>query len=41
MSETIKTPNAGIAVIVGESGRFTLAELPVTAERFAERHPSR
>lgn len=41
MSETIKTPNAGIAVIVGESNNFTLTELPVTAERFAERHPSR
>ncbi len=33
-SETLKTPNAGIAVVTGDDAGFDLVRLPMTAEEF-------
>lgn len=33
-SETLKTPNAGIAIVTGDETGFDLARLPMTAEEF-------
>lgn len=35
-SETLKTPNAGIAVVTGDAAGFDLARLPMTAEQFLQ-----